>query len=79
MFLSQCHWPTQSHWEEEPLRGQNTRVLRTVCPEVGGELKQRPWAAGNEGPKAVRSGWLSSTGRNGFGKVPGIPLAPRAA
>lgn len=35
-------------------------------------------AAGNESPKAVRSGWLSSTGRNGFGKVPGIPLAPRA-
>lgn len=24
-------------------QGTNTCVLRTVCPEVGGELTQRPW------------------------------------
>lgn len=44
-----------------------------VYPGVGGELKQRLWAAGNERPRAVRSVWVSSTGENSFGKVP-VPL-----
>lgn len=67
----------------EPPGGRATQGTEYMCAQDSVSRSRRgvnteAVAAGNESPKAIRSGWLSSTGRNGFGKVPGIPLAPRA-
>ena len=78
--LGQSHWPMHTTGRKSP-RGTECTCTQDGVDRVGAEWEgseNRPQAAGNESPKASRSGRASPMQTNSIGKVHVTPPAPRA-